>query len=1466
MRLSRWWRGLATGVRVLIWSGGFVVMFLVAWMVAGAFFPAFLLILILLSALGLFHGLTWWVHRLESHKGRELEAGLLRGVTSEGAGLDESAEEADVRKRLEARWQQVYESLSERGYDYYSFPWYLIIGSAQSGKTTSIQKSDQEFPIGDKPVTDYGGTRGCNWFFTNQAILIDTAGRYVEHLASQDGGSAMLSRDEEEWNTFLDLLRRMRSRSPINGVVLTIKLEDILEDDPEERARLVEMLRKALVDIEERLQVRVPVYVLITMCDKLNGFVDFFRHLPGLSNRSLFGWSKPGDFEEAFDPNQFLTGFGGLSSHLERLGVEFMEVDAAKSTGSADDVARMDRLVAFPHEFSTLGPRIATLIEEVFAPTAFNEHHYCRGIYFTSGVQEGSSVVAAARGLVADRLSSFERDDLEEITEESKSYFIADLYQEKIFNEAGLVRHTRRAGTDQKRKRWLYRGAAAIILVAFTSWVIQDLVARSGKASAPLSALKRVTELESTSIQDLSEGSELLADFENLGNAIGTFDELLEDASATSRPGVEESRGNVVEAYRKAYTNKILEPLFEYVLEGLNKSEQFLHWKEAHQWGKFLGKFHSLGYQDDQQSLGGEPYEWDVESFTNFLGEIAAHDTALGGSNVDYTTVKALAQWLQDEPGALDRVEDLVRNKFARKIRGILENRYLGYWEQYTYDSAETLVVDAAKRKTSLLESARAWWAIRRLDAQLRTSVTDLQKVLEQSKLLNVRSLSAFSTSIENPWTKNYKTNDDSFRKLKSRLSAVLLRISGSASAETAPEFEDTINVRFNRSALVLKAVEDANVDDADALIARRQGVEKKMKALKSLFEFRTLDAYTAWGKPGVNTLAERMNRFVTYTDGSVQKLLDSSTEESKLVRGPHAEIVTRLVKEVTLVGKNAEDSAPQELKSLLGHFQSEAVGTALTNRAVTVFFTEVKKLASGDDPVAAADRLVARGTARFPAVQALELSKAVKSLTQLYDSYLTEQRIWDDAKNVDASLRSFSRKYLEAFARYWERGFVDEIAPIADVQAFVDALQNTSVAQFRKPETDWPVDRLPNFGSLITLAKKQHGAGAIWREMFATLLKKGDDATPLVKRLDEVAKNWAYYAGEGEAKVGDFLTTSLLAPLRAYSETTISDEGDFLKTAKKQRESKANYRKFTSEKLPKVRPIVARINAYTDAVEEALRGRPQSLLIEHWDQLVKRRANPSGSPADTAFAAVIGKFPFSGNVIGEDSVNIADFATALKFLTEDPNLKVLYALTDSETTAEDDEAAFIDRCLKLRNLLAATEVKFGIRSHYQDAEMLPPRVPEAFGEPHAYVPFPMWRFSFRAEGTSAGEPLKLLANSRSEQGAYVWKPGTRVNLNIRPDDDDERWDWRKPLNVMKGLDGPGHPFNVLAFLYGQKQYSGEVGDGLKHVRWVEVPFRQPKGNGDVYGYLILGLDMKGKDGNKLTPPDQLPDLNVLKD
>mgnify|MGYP003572952472 CR=1 FL=1 len=180
---------------------------------------------------------------------------------------------ADVRRRLGGQYL-------------YQLPWYIIIGPPGCGKTTALVNSDLHFPLaerfGQDAIRGVGGTRNCDWWFSDQAVLLDTAGRYT----TQDSYEAV---DSAAWTGFLGLLKKYRPRRPINGALVAISLADLMQKTETERALHARAIRQRVQELHQLLGIRFPIYVLFTKADLVAGFMEFFSDLGKEERAQVWG-------------------------------------------------------------------------------------------------------------------------------------------------------------------------------------------------------------------------------------------------------------------------------------------------------------------------------------------------------------------------------------------------------------------------------------------------------------------------------------------------------------------------------------------------------------------------------------------------------------------------------------------------------------------------------------------------------------------------------------------------------------------------------------------------------------------------------------------------------------------------------------------------------------------------------------------------------------------------------------------------------------------------------------------------------------------------------------------------------------------------------------------------------------------------------------------------------------------------
>ncbi len=396
---------------------------------------------------------------------------------SEGIRPDMAAEIAAMESEFQKGVQALKSSSAGRsGRDALGLlPWYVMIGPSASGKTTAIRSSGLKMPAGKAgKVRGVGGTRNCDWWMTNEAILLDTAGRW-----STDDD------DREEWLAFLDLLKKTRPKKPINGILLAISATD-LQGNEEQIGELATTLRERIDEVITRLEIVVPVYLIITKCDLISGFAETFGELKDRERGQILGFSLPLIRQHDDHVDAFAQHFDDLTDVLER--------NALLRMGQERRTDAREWIYAFPQEFDSLRQGLVDLVANLFDKSVYQDAPIMRGVYFTSGTQEGRPVdramanMAAAFG-VTPRVTGAPPS-------KPKSYFVRDVFQRVVFPDRDVAVRSAPLLRKEKMIRWVTAGVAlaisALLLVLPISSYLenQQLVTESKSFVEKLSAAR----------------------------------------------------------------------------------------------------------------------------------------------------------------------------------------------------------------------------------------------------------------------------------------------------------------------------------------------------------------------------------------------------------------------------------------------------------------------------------------------------------------------------------------------------------------------------------------------------------------------------------------------------------------------------------------------------------------------------------------------------------------------------------------------------------------------------------------------------------------------------------------------------------------------------------------------------------------------------------------------------------------
>ena len=398
--------------------------------------------------------MLWRTYR-EMRGSRKLAADVAAQAEAPAvAAAPKAAEPADAAQ-LQQRFADAVARLKKDrrgGGNLYRMPWYVIIGPPGSGKTTALVNSGLRFPmeqeVGKRAVRGVGGTRNCDWWFTDEAVLLDTAGRYT----TQDSDRIA---DGAGWGQFLQLLKRHRRRRPLNGVLVAYSAQDLMTRSDAEFDADVMAIRQRAAELNRHLGVSLPVYLLITKVDLVSGFREYFDDLDAAGRRQVWGTT----FE--LEDSRTARALGTLPAEFDAL-VERLNAGLNQRLRDERDLRRRALLFGFPQQFAALRTRLMSLVNETFGATRQDTQLFLRGVYFTSGTQEGTPV---------DRLlGSLGRSlglstDLRALAGESgRAYFIEQLLREVVLQESGIAGTDRRA--EMRKGALQFAGYAAVVLVA----------------------------------------------------------------------------------------------------------------------------------------------------------------------------------------------------------------------------------------------------------------------------------------------------------------------------------------------------------------------------------------------------------------------------------------------------------------------------------------------------------------------------------------------------------------------------------------------------------------------------------------------------------------------------------------------------------------------------------------------------------------------------------------------------------------------------------------------------------------------------------------------------------------------------------------------------------------------------------------------------------------------------------------
>jgi type VI secretion system protein ImpL len=416
------------------------------------------------------------------------------------------AKAVEKLKRMSARTSGLRRVLEGERY-LYDLPWYMVLGSSGAGKTTLVLNSGLDFPDAEQMSASStlrrAETAHCDWWLTNEAVLIDTAGRYTAQgdAASDDKKEAgAAAGNAAEWRGFLAALRKHRPRAPINGALLTVSVEELLHKSPAERTVLAAAMRARLGELRETLGIRFPVYVVVTKLDLLPGFPEYFQSLSAEGRAQVLGFTLRYEADRASHDRHERRDLRASCADELKLLEGRLEAGLDARLHEEYEADRRRKLYALPSEFRALSAQLTELVGLVFLDSKYDDTQLAnalRGVYFTSAAQTHDTVSAdrstvlqrlrrGLAGIVGDRAAA----ESGAAPTAYRGYFLRNLFQNVVLAEAHLVR----PNLHWELRFRSIRIVGHLLSVAVAAWLIGALIVSFDNNREYLAAIANKTD------------------------------------------------------------------------------------------------------------------------------------------------------------------------------------------------------------------------------------------------------------------------------------------------------------------------------------------------------------------------------------------------------------------------------------------------------------------------------------------------------------------------------------------------------------------------------------------------------------------------------------------------------------------------------------------------------------------------------------------------------------------------------------------------------------------------------------------------------------------------------------------------------------------------------------------------------------------------------------------------------------
>lgn len=249
-------------------------------------------------------------------------------------------------------------------------PWLLFAGDS-AGQVRNLLQAAAKAPHARALAGD-DAARPWHWWLYRAVVAVEPGGSLVRAPEPPRA-------PDSPWRRALALLARERRKLPLDGIVVCVGADHLLEPIPAHESpaqRLYDMVDEAV----QTLHLQLPLYVVVTGLESLPGYGAFRQTLPAAALRRALGWRVA--------PSRLDSAAGGRLPVLVGGTMERLRVVATAALAERRDPHGRRQAFEFLWSLYGLQDGLELFLSQLLSgpSIAGRRLHWC-GTYFTAGPQ-----------------------------------------------------------------------------------------------------------------------------------------------------------------------------------------------------------------------------------------------------------------------------------------------------------------------------------------------------------------------------------------------------------------------------------------------------------------------------------------------------------------------------------------------------------------------------------------------------------------------------------------------------------------------------------------------------------------------------------------------------------------------------------------------------------------------------------------------------------------------------------------------------------------------------------------------------------------------------------------------------------------------------------------------------------------------------------------------------------------------